>query len=89
MASSNNFKVDIIEPDVSPLAVQGPKSVDVMEKVVGTWVRDLKFFYFKETTIKNISVIIARSGWSGEAGYEIYLCDGSKGNNNSKANMPK
>ncbi len=80
IASSNNFKVDIMEPDVSPLALQGPKAMDVMEKVVGQWVRDLKFFYFKEISIQEIPVVLARSGWSGEIGYEIYLRDGSLGN---------
>lgn len=80
IASSNNFEVDINEPDVSPLALQGPKAPDVMNKVVGSWFKELKFFNFKETSIENISVLIARSGWSGEAGYEIYLRDGSKGN---------
>ena len=68
------------EPDVSPLSLQGPKALDLMEKISGSWVRDLKFFYFKETTINNIPVVIARSGWSAEVGYEIYLMDGEKGN---------
>jgi len=78
--SSNTFDVNIIEPDVSPLALQGPKAPDVIEKVVGSWAKQLKFFYFKETFIENIPVVVARSGWSGQAGYEIYLRDGSLGN---------
>ena len=80
IASSNSFDVNINEPDVFPLALQGPKAPDVMKKVVGSWSKELKFFYFKETSIENIPVLIARSGWSGEEGYEIYLRDGSKGN---------
>ena len=80
IASSNNFDVHIYEPDVSPLALQGPKAPDVMNKVAGSWSKELKFFNFKETSIENIPVLIARSGWSGEVGYEIYLRDGSKGN---------
>ena len=51
-----------------------------MAKVSGDWIKELNFFYFKEDIIQNIPVIIARSGWSGEAGYEIYLRDGTKGN---------
>ena len=74
------FDVQLGEPDVSPLSLQGPKAPDLMEKISGSWVRDLKFFYFKETTINDIPVVIARSGWSGEVGYEIYLTDGDKGN---------
>ena len=80
IASSKKFDVQISEPDVSPLALQGPKAPEVMEKIFGLWAKDLKFFYFKETNIDNIPVVIARSGWSGEAGYEIYLRDGSLGN---------
>ena len=80
IASSNSFDVNINEPDVSPLALQGPKAPDVMDKVAGSWLKELKFFNFKETSIENIPVLIARSGWSGEVGYEIYLRDGSKGN---------
>ena len=80
IASANIFDVQLREPDVSPLSLQGPKAPDLMEKISGNWVRDLKFFYFKETTIDDIPVVIARSGWSGEVGYEIYLMDGEKGN---------
>jgi len=80
IASSNNFDVNITEPDVSPIAIQGPKAHLVMEKVVGTWICDLKFFYFKELEINKIPVVVARSGWSGEVGYEIYLKDGNLGN---------
>ena len=80
IASSNSFDVNINEPDVSPLALQGPKAPEVMSKVAGSWSKELKFFDFKEIFIENIPVIIARSGWSGEVGYEIYLRDGSKGN---------
>ena len=80
VASANNFNVKLSEPDVSPLALQGPKASKVMEKIVGSWANDLKFFYFKETNIENIPVIVAKSGWSGESGYEIYLKDGIRGN---------
>lgn len=80
IASANNFDVQLGEPDVSPLSLQGPKAPDLMEKISGGWLRDLKFFYFKETTIDDIPVVISRSGWSGEVGYEIYLMDRKKGN---------
>jgi len=80
IASANNFDVQLGEADVSPLSLQGPKAPDLMEKISGSWLRDLKFFCFKETTINDIPVVIARSGWSGEAGYEIYLLDRKKGN---------
>ena len=47
----NSFDININDPDVSPLALQGPKAPKVMEKVVGSWPRELKFFHFKEIEI--------------------------------------
>ena len=80
IASSKKFNIELSEPDVSPLALQGPKAPDVMNNIVGSWAKELKFFYFKETKIDNIPVLVSRSGWSGEAGFEIYLRDSSLGN---------
>ena len=80
IASSKYFEIELNEPDVSPLSLQGPKATDVMENIVGSWVRKLKFFTFQDYQIQDIPVVIARSGWSGEKGYEIYLCDGKLGN---------
>ena len=80
IASSKKFNIELSEPDVSPLALQGPKAPDVMNNIVGSWAKELKFFYFKETKIDNIPVVISKSGWSGEAGFEIYLRDSSLGN---------
>ena len=80
IVSSNNFDVSLKEPDVSPLSLQGPRAPDIMKKIFGSWASDLKFFYFKECSLENIPVVVARSGWSGEAGYEIYLRDGKLGN---------
>ena len=80
IASSKHFEIKLNEPDVSPLSLQGPKAPDVMENIVGSWARELKFFNFKNYQIQDIPVVISRSGWSGEQGYEIYLCDGKLGN---------
>ena len=80
IASSKHFEIELNEPDVSPLSLQGPKATNVMENIVGSWARELKFFNFKDYKIKDIPVVISRSGWSGEKGYEIYLCDGKLGN---------
>ena len=80
IASSKHFEIELNEPDVSPLSLQGPQAPNVMENIVGSWARELKFFNFKNYQIQDIPVVIARSGWSGEKGYEIYLCDGKLGN---------
>jgi glycine cleavage system aminomethyltransferase T len=80
IAAERGLNVEISEPDVSPMALQGPKAEDVVAHVVGDWVRALKYFWFKETEINGIPVAIQRSGWSKQGGFEIYLRDGSKGN---------
>ncbi len=71
--------VEVSEPDVSPLAVQGPMAETVVASIFGDWVRDLKYFWFREAMIDGIPVAVARSGWSKQGGFEIYLMDGSKG----------
>lgn len=79
IAAERGLDVEISEPDVSPMALQGPKAEDVVAHVVGDWVRDIKYFWFKETEIEGIPVAVQRSGWSKQGGFEIYLRDGTKG----------
>lgn len=79
IAAERGLEVEVSEPDVSPMAIQGPKAEDVVASVLGDWVRGLKYFWFKETTIEGIPVAVQRSGWSKQGGFEIYLRDGSQG----------
>ncbi len=79
IATERGLNVEISEPDVSPMAIQGPKAEDVVAHVMGDWVRDIKYFWFKETEINGIPVAVQRSGWSKQGGFEIYLRDGSRG----------
>ncbi len=71
--------VHIFEPDVSPLAVQGPNSNALMMELFGDWIDDLKFFWFREAALNGIPMVIARSGWSKQGGFELYLQDGTRG----------
>jgi aminomethyltransferase len=79
IAAERGLNVEVSEPDVSPMAIQGPKAEDVVAAVCGDWVRDIKYFWFKETEIDGIPVVVQRSGWSKQGGFEIYLRDGTKG----------
>lgn len=79
IAAERCLNVKITEPDVSPLAVQGPKSAAVVSSIFGDWVHDLKYFWFSETEINGIPVAVQRSGWSKQGGFEIYLRDGKRG----------
>jgi aminomethyltransferase len=79
IAAERGLDVEVSEPDVSPLAVQGPKAEDVVASMLGDWVRNLKYFWFRHTTIDGIPLTVARSGWSKQGGFELYLEDGMKG----------
>ena len=73
LAIGNNFDVKIIEPNVDIMAVQGPKSFKLMEKVFGEKITKLKFFGFDYFDFKGAKHLIAQSGWSKQGGYEIYV----------------
>jgi glycine cleavage system aminomethyltransferase T len=79
VALSSGLDVVIEEPDVSPLQVQGPRSTDTMQAVFGDWVTELGLFRFVETELDGMPLVVSRTGWSGERGYEIFLRDGSFG----------
>ena len=80
VAVNSNLDVKITEPDVSPLQLQGPNSGEIMIKLFGESIKDLKYYWLKEINLNDIPLIISRTGWSSELGYELYLRDGSKGN---------
>ena len=79
LATGFGMDVDVFEPDVSPLAVQGPKAEDLLAELLGEDIRAVRFFRFIEKSIAGTDVLIARSGWSGKGGFEIYLQDSAKG----------
>jgi glycine cleavage system aminomethyltransferase T len=71
--------VELREVDVSPLQIQGPKSKDVVRDLFGDSILELKYYFFTETELSGIPVVVTRTGWTSEVGYEIYLCDSSRG----------
>lgn len=79
LAVHADLDVSIREPDVSPLQLQGPRSGDVMEALFGPGIRDLRYFWLREAELDGIPLIVSRTGWSGELGYELYLRDGARG----------
>ncbi len=78
LAAGFGMDVEITEPDVAPLAIQGPKSPQVTAAIFGDWVDDLSYFGFKATSVAGIPLILARSGWSKQGGFELYLQDSAK-----------
>ena len=79
VATHAGLDVTIGEPDVSPLQLQGPKSGDIMAALFGESIRDLKYYWLDHFELDGIPLVISRTGWSSELGYELYLLDGSQG----------
>ena len=73
--ASGRFNVDIHEIDVSPIQIQGPKSVLLVEKMVGSHVREMPYYTLIHDEINGHKVTISRTGFSGEVGFEVYLHD--------------
>ena len=80
VAVNSNLNVKITEPDVSPLQLQGPNSGEIMVNLFGESIKELKYYWLRELNLDGIPLIVSRTGWSSELGYELYLRDGSKGN---------
>ena len=71
--------VTIREPDVSPLQLQGPQSGKILQALFGDSIMDLKYYWLREVELHGIPLVVSRTGWSSELGYELYLRDSSRG----------
>jgi glycine cleavage system aminomethyltransferase T len=74
-----DLDVTIKEADVAPLQIQGPKSKQLMQKLLGDPILDLRYYFWTEGKIAGAPVVVTRTGWTSEVGYEVYLTDGTKG----------
>ena len=79
IAINSGMDVGIHEPDVSPLQISGPKAGKLIQKLFNGIHDDLGYYKARETSLNNIPMVIARTGWSGELSYELYLQDRKKG----------
>jgi glycine cleavage system aminomethyltransferase T len=74
-----NLDVTIREADVAPLQVQGPKSKDLMVDLLGSEILELKYYFWTNAEIAGVPVVVTRTGWTSEVGYEVYTTDTSRG----------
>jgi glycine cleavage system aminomethyltransferase T len=79
LADSKGLDVEIREAESHPLQIQGPKAREVVCDLFGKEILDLKYYFFREARVDGIPVIITRTGWTSEIGYEVYLLDPSRG----------
>jgi len=82
-----DMDVSIREADVAPLQVQGPRSKDLMVKLLGEQILDLRYYFWRHAEIAGVPVVITRTGWTSEVGYEVYTTDTSRGNDVYEAIM--
>jgi glycine cleavage system aminomethyltransferase T len=78
VAYGRGLDVEVREVDVSPVQIQGPKSKEVLTDLFGAGIMDLPYYHLSETTLEGMNVVVSRTGYSGEVGYEIYLYDARK-----------
>ncbi len=79
VAGANGMDVSIFEADVAPMQVQGPRSKDLIRGLLGDEMADLRYYFCAEAEVDGIPVVVSRTGWTGEVGYELYLQDPSRG----------
>ena len=79
VAVHSGMDVNIGEPDVSPLQLQGPKSLEIMKELFGEEISTLRYVCLRELELDGLPLVVSRTGWSGELGYELYLRDASRG----------
>jgi aminomethyltransferase len=79
VAARSGMDVKLTEPDVSPLQLQGPLAPKVARKLFGDVAVEMGYYHLHELELNGIPLVLSRTGWSGELGYEIYLRDGSRG----------
>jgi glycine cleavage system aminomethyltransferase T len=79
LAHGMGLNATVSLPQVYPIQVQGPKAKDLMRDLVGADILEVKYYWTLDTTIAGIPVVISRTGWTGEVGYEVYLSDPARG----------
>lgn len=79
LAQGAGLDVTVDEPAVWPVAVQGPKADELLSRVLGQGVRDIRFFRYKHLDYRGHPFLVARSGWSHQGGFEIYVDHAERG----------
>ena len=79
LATGFGLAVKVSEADIWPLAVQGPKAEDLIARVFGNEIRTIRFFHSRKMNYAGKELLVARSGWSKQGGFEIYVNDAELG----------
>jgi glycine cleavage system aminomethyltransferase T len=78
VAHNSDYDVTVKEVDVAPVQVQGPKSKDVMVDLFGERILEIPYYFMRRFELDGMKVLVSRTGYTGELGYEIYLNDATQ-----------
>jgi glycine cleavage system aminomethyltransferase T len=81
VAAASGLDVEVTLPDVYPVQVQGAKAAKTLEKLVGTGIYDLKYYWSAPFEIQGIPVVVSRTGWTAVQGFEVNLLGFDEGEN--------
>ena len=79
VAWGSDMDVEISDPPIYPVQVQGPRAKDVVGSLFGDEVLEMPYYHCAHAALDGIPVVLGRTGWTGEVGYEIYLLDPERG----------
>jgi glycine cleavage system aminomethyltransferase T len=79
VATQAGMDVEVTYPDAYPMQIQGAKAAKTLEKLVGAAIYDLKYYWVENFDIKDIPVLVSRTGWTAVQGFEINLLDPTRG----------
>jgi len=78
IAGAKGMDVTVQEIDVAPVQIQGPNAKKVLVELFGDKVLDVPYYGLMKADLDGLQVVVSRTGYTGEVGYEIYLHDASK-----------
>ena len=79
VSAFSGHEVEITTPHVYPMQLQGPRSAEIMVDVFGEEILDLRYYWWMRSSVDGIDVVISRTGYSSELGYEVYLLGEARG----------
>ncbi len=79
VSAFSGHEVEIATPHVDPMQLQGPRSAEIMVHVFGEEILDLRYYWWMRSSVDGIDVVISRTGYSSELGYEVYLLGEARG----------
>jgi aminomethyltransferase len=69
----SDASIDNISDELTLIAVQGPKALEILQPLTNVGLAALKYYHFIEARVLNVDAIVSRTGYTGEDGFELYF----------------